>query len=81
MASNERFMANFEEGEIERLSMEQLMERKYKIPLSVRVSRETGEITEVTYTEDGTWDEYLKMTKWVLQAHGLTEYAAMIPLV
>ena len=53
----------------------------FKIPLSVRVSRETGEITEVTYTEDGTWDEYLRMTKWVLQAHGLNEYAAMIPLV
>lgn len=59
--------------------MDQRENRKYQIPVSITVSRDGERILDVKYTEDGTWDEYRKMCRWILQLHGLNELAEQIP--
>ena len=60
--------------------METRENRKYRIPVSIFVSREDSKtILDVKYTEEGTWDEYRRMCRWTLQWYGLDEMAEQIP--
>lgn len=52
---------------------------KYRIPVSIRVSRDGETILGIEYTEDGTFDEFRRMCRWILQANGLEEMAERIP--
>ena len=43
-------------------------QQKYHIPLSVTISRKTGQVTKVEYIENGTLEEFMPVYEWMKEA-------------
>ena len=40
----------------------------YMVPISVTISRKTGQVTKVEWAENATLEEYLSMYEWMKEA-------------